>query len=104
MDTSKTKRFNLEMRRLAERKGRDRTTMAEPASLWAQSDFPMEQLLKHMETNPLGQLLKLIAALPDVRYEKIEHARQQLSLSEEALNARLDVALDRVLEELTTEG
>jgi hypothetical protein len=104
METSKTRRFNLEMRRLAERKGRDRANTAEPASLWAASDFPMDQLLKHMEINPIGQLLKLIAALPDVRYEKIERARQQLSLSDEALNARLDVALDRVLEELTTEG
>lgn len=104
MDTSKTRRFNVEMRRLAERKNRGLVTSAEPLSLWAQSDFPTEQLLRHMETNPLGQLLKLIAALPDVRYEKIERARQQLSLSEEALDARVNLALDRVFEELTTEG
>lgn len=104
MDTSKTKRFQLELRRLAERKSRDSVHLAEP-DVWAESDFPTERVLKHMETNPLGKLLELIAALPDVRYEKIEHARKQLSLSEEALDARLDVALDRMLEELTyTEG
>ena len=101
MDTSKTKRFHLEMRRLAERKVRIRVTANEPDLMWADPGFPTERLLRHMEINPLGKLLELIAALPDVRYEKIEHARKQLSLSEEALDARLDVALDRVLEELT---
>lgn len=104
MDTSKARRLNVEMRRLADRKNRMQVNSAEPLSLWAQSDFSTEQLLNHLETNPLGQLLKQIAALPDVRYEKIEHARRQLLLSEEALNARVDLALDRVFEELTSEG
>jgi hypothetical protein len=103
MDTSKTRRFHLEMRRLAERKCRVRVGRPESGSLWAEPDFPTERLIRHIETNPIGKLLELIAALPEVRYDKIEHARRQLSLSEEALDARLDLALDRVLEELTTD-
>jgi len=104
MENSKTKRFQLEMRRLAERQCRVRIGKAEQQLCWASPDFPTERVIHHLETNPIGRLLKLIAALPEVRYEKIKHARRQLSLSDEALNERLDLALDRVLEELTTEG
>lgn len=104
METSKTRRFNIEMRRLADRKNRGQVNSAETPSLWTQSDFSPEQLLRHMETNPLGQLLKLIATLPDVRYDKIEHARQQMTMSDEALDERVNLALDRMFEELTTEG
>lgn len=104
MDTSRTRRIQLEMRRLADRKCRVRIGRPETDSLWAEPDFPTDRLIRHIETNPIGKLLDLIAALPEVRYDKIEHARRQLSLSEEALDARLDLALDRVLEELTTEA
>jgi len=104
MDTSKTRRFQLELRRLADRKCRVRVGSSDPGTVWTEPDFPTERLIKHIETNPIGKLLEMIAALPDVRYEKIEHARQQLSLSEEALDARLDIALDRVLEELTSDA
>ena len=103
MDTAKTRRFSLEQQRLAERKNRVHGGQAGTEPLWAEPDFPTERIIRHIDTNPIGKLLQLIAALPDVRYDKIEHARQQLSLSEEALDARLDIALDRVLEELTTE-
>ena len=102
MDTSKTRRFQLELRRLADRKCHVRIGRPDSDTVWTEPDFPTERLLQHIETNPIGKLLEMIAALPDVRYEKIEHARQQLSLSEEALDARLDIALDRVLEELTS--
>lgn len=91
------------MRRLAERKCRVRVGRPDSTSLWAEPDFPTERLIHHIETNPIGKLLEMIAALPDVRYDKIERARQQLFLSEEALDARLEIALDRVLEELTTD-
>jgi hypothetical protein len=104
METSKTRRFNIEMRRVADRKNRGQVNPSETPSLWTQSDFSPAQLLRHMETNPLGQLLKLIATLPDVRYDKIERARQQLVLSDEALDERVNLALDRMFEELTTEG
>ncbi len=104
MEHMKKTRLDIQKQRLADRMNRPQDGSARPVSLWTDSDFPIERLLKHMETNPLGQLLKLIATLPDVRYDKIAHAREQLSLSEEQLDARLDIALDRVFEELTTEG
>lgn len=88
---------------MADRKCRVRIGRPNYDSVWTEPDFPTERLIRHIETNPIGKLLEMIAALPDVRYDKIEHARQQLLLSDEALDARLDVALDRVLEELTAE-
>ena len=94
----------MEMRRLAERRCRVRVGKLEQSLSWASPDFPTERIVHHLETNPLGRLLKLIAALPEVRYEKIEHARRQLSLSDEMLDARLDLALDRVFEELAIDG
>ncbi|NLK42742.1 MAG: hypothetical protein GX298_11940 [Planctomycetes bacterium] len=104
MNNPKTRRFQLEMRRVTDRQCRVRVGTAEQQLNWASPDFPTERVIRHLDTNPIGRLLKLIAALPEVRYEKIEHARRQLSMSDEVLNERLDVALDRVLEELTTEG
>ncbi len=104
MRTLKTKRLHLEKQRLADRHCRVRVGKAPPEQTWTATDFPVERLVHHLETNPIGRLLKLIAALPDVRYEKIEQAKKQISLSDEALDARLDMALDRVFEELTTEG
>lgn len=92
----------MEMRRLADRKNKLAVRQNESASLWTEPDFSPKQLLKHLDTNPLGQLLQVIAALPEVRYDKIEKARQELSISEELLDARLEMALDRVFEEITT--
>ncbi len=104
MRTLKTKRFQLEQQRLAERNCRVRIGKPDSSQSWGDTDFPIERLVHHLETNPIGRLLKLIAALPDVRYEKIEQAKKQIALSDEALDARLDMALDRVFEELTTDG
>ena len=104
MKTLKTKRFHLELQRTAHRNNRVRVGKPESVQSWSATDFPVERLIHHLETNPIGRLLRLIAALPDVRYDKIEHARRQLSLPDDELDQRLDVALDRVLEELTTEG
>jgi len=103
MDKSKTKRFNMEMRRLAARNNKVHSVRTEPVSLWTEADFSPTQLLKHLDVNPIGQLLKLIAALPEVRYDKIEKARRELLLSEEQLDARLDMALDRVFEEIASD-
>ncbi len=102
MDTSKTKRFKMEMRRLAERNTKRAAEPNQAASLWTESDFSPKQLLRHLDTNPIGQLLQLIAALPEVRYDKIEKARRELWISEEALDMRLDMALDRVFEDIVT--
>jgi len=71
-------------------------------NLVAEQDLLMEQILENINTTPIGQVLKKIASLPEVRKEKVLDVRQQLSKGKYKLNERLDVALDKVLEDLTT--
>ena len=63
-------------------------------------DLIMEQILENINTTPIGQVLKKIASLPEVRKEKVLGVRQQLTEGQYNLNDRLDIALDRVLEDL----
>ena len=70
--------------------------------LTAKEDFIMEQILENLNTTPIGQVLKKIASLPEVRKDKVLGVRQQLTDGKYDLSERLDVALDKVLEELTT--
>jgi predicted XRE-type DNA-binding protein len=71
-------------------------------NLVAEQDLLMEQILENINTTPIGQVLKKIATLPEVRRKKVLNVRQQLSNGKYRLNERLDIALDRVLEDLTT--
>ncbi len=71
-------------------------------NLAGNEDLIMEQILENINTTPIGLVLKKIASLPEVRKEKVLHVRQQLTEGEYDLNERLDVALDKVLEDLTT--
>jgi hypothetical protein len=71
-------------------------------NLTPDEDFIMEQILENLNTTPIGQVLNKIASLPEVRKEKVLDVRRQISEGKYELNERLDVALDRVLEELTT--
>ena len=68
----------------------------------AEQDLLMEQILENINTTPIGQVLKKIASLPEVRKEKVLDLRQQLIKGNYRLNERLDIALDKVLEDLTT--
>ena len=65
-------------------------------------DVLMEQILENINTTPIGRVLKKIAMLPDVRREKVLNLRRQLTEGKYNLTDRLDLALDRVLEEFTT--
>ena len=65
-------------------------------------DILMEQILENINTTPIGRVLKKIAMLPDVRRQKVLYLRRQLTEGNYNLTDRLDVALDRVLEEFTT--
>jgi hypothetical protein len=67
-----------------------------------EQDWLMEQILENINTTPIGQVLKRIASLPEVRREKILDVRQQLNKGSYNLSERLDGALDKVLEDLTT--
>ncbi len=60
----------------------------------------MEQILENIHNTPLGQVLKRIASLPEVRREKVLQLRRQITEGRYDLTGRLDVALDKVLEDL----
>ena len=66
-------------------------------------EFSDQQLFEHMRSNPLGRLLRLIGTLPEVRREKVQRARQEIRRNGPEMEDRLDLALDRVLEELILE-
>ncbi len=69
--------------------------------LTSEDDLLMEQILENMNSTPIGQVLKKIASLPDSRQEKVLSVRRQLTRGDYDLNQRLDVALERVLDDLT---
>ena len=77
---------------------------AEPVKekLPGNEDLIMEQILENINHTPIGQVLKRIASLPEVRREKVLDVRRQITEGKYNLNERLDVALDKVLEDLTT--
>lgn len=63
-------------------------------------DLVMEQILANIHNTPLGQVLKKIASLPEVRREKVLHLRRQITEGKYDLAEGLERALDRVLEDL----
>ena len=70
------------------------------SELSADDDLLMEQILENMNTTPIGKVLKKVAALPEVRKQKIISVRKQLSQGNYDLNERLDQALEKVLHDL----
>ena len=70
--------------------------------LGGDKDLVMEQILENINTTPIGGILKKIASLPEVRKQKVLNIRRQLTEGQYDLNERLDVALDKVIEDLTT--
>jgi len=72
-------------------------------NLISNEDLFMEKILDNLASTPIGQVLKKIASLPEVRRKKILDIRRQLTEGNYNLNGRLDIALDKVLEDLTTQ-
>jgi len=70
--------------------------------LTTDGDLLMELILENINTTPIGKVLKSIASLPEVRKDKVLDVRRRLSEGQYSLNDRLDIALDKVLEDLTT--
>ena len=68
--------------------------------LIADDDLLMEQILDNMNGTPLGQVLKKIAVMPEVRKHKVLKVRQQLTEGKYNLSERLDLALEKVLDDL----
>jgi hypothetical protein len=83
-----------------QRSGRMGRAAGEPGPT-ADQDWLMEQILENINNTPVGQVLKKIASLPEVRRKKILDIRQRLTEGQYDLEEGLDAALDRVLEELT---
>lgn len=67
------------------------------------NDMLFDKLFDSIRSSPLGKLLSVMSTLPEVRTEKVEHARRQINQPEECWDMRMDMALDRVLEELIIE-
>lgn len=74
----------------------------EGSSLAPDNDLMLEEILENMHTTPIGQVLRKIASLPEVRREKVLDVRRQLTEGRYDLNERLDIAIDKVLEKFTT--
>jgi hypothetical protein len=68
--------------------------------LIADDDLLMEQILDNMNSTPLGQVLKKIAVMPEVRKQKVLKVRRQLTEGKYNLTERLDLALEKVLDDL----
>jgi hypothetical protein len=66
----------------------------------AEDDLLMEQILDNMNGTPLGQVLKKIAVMPEVRKQKVLKVRRQLTEGRYNLSERLDLALEKVLDDL----
>lgn len=66
-------------------------------------DFAVDGLMGSLENNPLGRLLSIISQMPEMRAEKLEVARRRIQEPDEVLEAQMDAAMDKVLEELISE-
>ncbi len=73
-----------------------------PEGLAPNTDLMMEQILENIHTTPIGQVLRRIASLPEVRQEKILDVRRQLTEGRYDMTERLDLAIEKVLENLST--
>ena len=67
-------------------------------------DIFTDDLFESITSTPVGRLLTLISALPEVRTEKVHEVRDRLSNGNYDISHNLDTALDRVLEELLMDG
>ena len=82
--------------------GREKESWGNPleTDLSHDGDLIMEQILDNIQNTPLGQVLKTIASLPEVRQQKVLRLRRQITEGRYDLAGRLDMALDKVLEDL----
>lgn len=61
-----------------------------------QAGAPRDQV----EISPLGQMLDGISRLPEIRHEKVEEIRRQIAAGVYETPEKLEVALDRLIDEL----
>ena len=54
----------------------------------------------HVEISPLGRMLDGISQLPDIRHERVEEVRQQIAAGTYETTEKLEIALDRLIDEM----
>ena len=55
----------------------------------------------HVEISPLGRMLDGISQLPEIRHERVEEIRRQIASGVYETPEKLEVALDRLMDELS---
>jgi hypothetical protein len=100
MNKNDTKKDLQERFMQAKREQMDRFEMCKKS----QDDLLARKIMDNIHNTPLGKLLGIMASLPEIRPEKVEHGRKLLRRKESDLDEQLDEAMDRVLEELLHEG
>jgi hypothetical protein len=68
------------------------------------SNYLTEDLFESISSTPMGRLLTMISSLPEVRHEKVNDVRRQITDDNYDISRNLDTALDRVLEEFLMES
>lgn len=69
----------------------------------AETERFADELMDSITASPIGSLLNLISHLPEIRQEKVMHARKQIETNSYDRDQRLDAAIDQMLEEFMTE-
>jgi hypothetical protein len=64
-------------------------------------DLLMERILDGLRATPKGEVLKRIAALPDIRRGKVVNIRRQLAVGNYKVAGRLNRVMDRLLAIIT---
>jgi hypothetical protein len=67
-----------------------------------EEDILMESILENLNSTPIGQVLKKITALPELRKKKVLDVRKRISQGQYDLNERLDMALEKVLKDMSS--
>ena len=70
----------------------------------AETERFADEMMDSICSSPIGSLLHLISHLPEIRQEKVTHARQEIEKDGYDRDQRLDAVIDQMLEELITEN
>lgn len=71
--------------------------------LGQETDGLMEDILENINATPIGRVLRRIGSLPEVRKGKVLNLRRQITDGTYDAGDHLDAALDRVIEDFTTQ-
>lgn len=55
----------------------------------------------HVEISPVGRMLDGVSGLPEIRHERVQEIRSQIAAGVYETPEKLEVALDRMLDEMS---